>query len=58
MKSCSSCRQGELKPCREEMTLEMEGETVTLPDVPAEKCSHCGTVYYDIGGSFEGDYSI
>lgn len=47
MMQCMICRQGETKVGRTTVTLEREGMTLVIKDVPARICTTCGETYVD-----------
>lgn len=44
---CVICRNGETKPGKATVTLEREGTTLVIKDVPAKVCANCGEEYVD-----------
>jgi len=44
---CLACKQGELKQGRATVTVEREGTTIVIRNVPAEVCETCGEDYLD-----------
>ena len=44
---CLSCKHGELKPGRTTVTVERDGTTIVIRNVPAEVCETCGEDYLD-----------
>lgn len=44
---CVICKQGETRPGRVTVTLQREGTTVVIKDVPGEVCENCGEHYLD-----------
>jgi len=42
---CVICRQGDTKPGTPTVTLEREGTTLVIKDVPARVCENCGEEY-------------
>lgn len=43
---CVICKHGETRPGTASITLEREGTTIMIRDVPSEICDTCGEVYY------------
>lgn len=46
---CVICKTGETKPQTATFTIERDGHTYVLRDVPAEVCQQCGEPYFDEG---------
>ena len=44
---CIVCRQAETRPGTTTVTLERQGATLVLKDVPAQVCTNCGEDYVD-----------
>jgi len=44
---CVICRQGETKSGTATVTLERQGTTLVIKDVPAKVCENCGEEYVD-----------
>lgn len=44
---CLVCKQGDLKPGTTTVTVERDGTTVVIRDVPADVCDTCGEDYLD-----------
>lgn len=44
---CLACKHGELKAGRTTVTVERDGTTIVIRDVPAEVCETCGEDYLD-----------
>jgi YgiT-type zinc finger domain-containing protein len=44
---CVICKQGETKPGKATVTLERDGMTLVLKNVPANICANCGEEYVD-----------
>ena len=44
---CFVCKQGETEPGKATVTLERDGLTLVIKDVPAEVCNNCGEEYVD-----------
>jgi YgiT-type zinc finger domain-containing protein len=44
---CVICRYGETAPGKATVTLEQDGATVVIKDVPARVCTTCGEEYVD-----------
>lgn len=44
---CMVCRQGETKQGTATVTLEREGLTLVVKEVPAQICENCGEEYID-----------
>lgn len=44
---CVICRQGETKPGMTTVTLERDGLTLVVKEVPAQVCTNCGEEYID-----------
>lgn len=44
---CAVCKQGETEPGKATVTLERDGLTLVIKDVPAEVCNNCGEEYVD-----------
>jgi YgiT-type zinc finger domain-containing protein len=44
---CVICKYGETMPGRATVTLEQDGTTVVIKDVPARVCTTCGEEYVD-----------
>lgn len=44
---CVICRHGETAPDKTTVTLEQDGATVIIKDVPARICTICGEEYVD-----------
>ena len=42
---CVICRHGDTKPGTATVTLERNGTTLVIKDVPAEVCGNCGEEY-------------
>lgn len=42
---CVICKQGETKPGTATVTLERQGTTLIVKDVPAQICENCGEEY-------------
>ncbi len=42
---CVICKTGETRPCHVTVTLQREGVTLLIKDVPAEICDNCGEYY-------------
>ena len=42
---CVVCRHGDTKPGTATVTLERDGTTLVVKDVPAEVCANCGEQY-------------
>jgi YgiT-type zinc finger domain-containing protein len=45
--TCPVCRKGETRPGTSTVTLEREGLTFVVKDVPAMVCENCGEEYID-----------
>ena len=44
---CMICRYGETAPGKATVTLEQDGTTLVIKDVPARVCTTCGEEYVD-----------
>ena len=44
---CLACKNGTLKPGRTTVTVERNGTTVVIHNVPADVCETCGEDYLD-----------
>ena len=44
---CVICKQGETKPGKATVTLERNGMTLVVKNVPARVCANCGEEYVD-----------
>ncbi|MEA3441070.1 MAG: type II toxin-antitoxin system MqsA family antitoxin [Chloroflexota bacterium] len=44
---CLICKQAELQPGVTTVTLERDGMTLVVKDVPAQVCPNCGEAYVD-----------
>ena len=44
---CVICKYGETAPGKATVTLEQDGATVVIKDVPARVCTTCGEEYVD-----------
>lgn len=44
---CVICRQGETRPGKATVTLERNGTTLVIKNVPARVCANCGEEYVD-----------
>ena len=44
---CVICKQGETRPQRTTVTLQRDGMTLVIRNVPAEVCENCGEAYVD-----------
>lgn len=44
---CVICKYGETAPGKATVTLEQDGTTVVIKDVPARVCTTCGEEYVD-----------
>lgn len=44
---CLICKQGETRPERTTVTLQRDGTTLVIRNVPAEVCTNCGEAYVD-----------
>lgn len=44
---CVICKYGETMPGKATVTLEQDGTTVVIKDVPARVCTTCGEEYVD-----------
>ena len=44
---CVICKYGETAPGKATVTLEQDGATVIIKDVPARICTNCGEEYVD-----------
>ena len=44
---CVICKQGETRPGRATVTLERDGMTLVVKNVPARVCANCGEEYVD-----------
>lgn len=44
---CVICKNGETKPGKATVTLERQGTTLVIKDVPALVCANCGEEYVD-----------
>ena len=44
---CFVCKQGETEPGKATVTLERDGLTMVVKDVPADVCRNCGEEYVD-----------
>ena len=44
---CVICKQGETRPGKATVTLERDGMTLVLKNVPANICANCGEEYVD-----------
>jgi len=44
---CIVCKHGETKPGKATVTLERNGTTLVVKDVPADVCQNCGEEYVD-----------
>jgi len=44
---CVICKQGETRPERTTVTLQREGVTLVIKNVPADVCENCGEAYVD-----------
>jgi len=42
---CAICKNGETAPKKITVTLEREGTTLVIKDVPADVCTNCGEEY-------------
>jgi YgiT-type zinc finger domain-containing protein len=42
---CVICRVGEMRPWRATVTLERNGTTLVIKNVPADICANCGEEY-------------
>jgi YgiT-type zinc finger domain-containing protein len=47
MMHCVICKQGETRPGTATVTLERDGTTVVIKQVPAMVCDNCGEYYLD-----------
>ena len=45
MMKCVICKHGETRPGKATVTLERNGATLVIKDVPAEVCANCGEEY-------------
>jgi YgiT-type zinc finger domain-containing protein len=45
--NCLACKHGELKAGRTTVTVERDGTTIVIRNVPAEVCETCGEDYLD-----------
>jgi YgiT-type zinc finger domain-containing protein len=43
---CVICKHGETRPGTASITLEREGTTIMIRDVPGEICDTCGEIYH------------
>ncbi|MEK6813407.1 MAG: type II toxin-antitoxin system MqsA family antitoxin [Nitrospirota bacterium] len=46
---CVICKQGETRPGKATVTLERDGMTLVVKNVPARICANCGEEYVDEG---------
>jgi YgiT-type zinc finger domain-containing protein len=46
---CVICKQGETRPGKATVTLERNGMTLVVKNVPARICANCGEEYVDEG---------
>ena len=44
---CVICKVGETRPGRATVTLERDGTTLVIKNVPADICANCGEEYVD-----------
>ncbi|RLE38585.1 hypothetical protein DRJ23_04595 [Candidatus Acetothermia bacterium] len=44
---CAICKHGETRPGKTTVTLERNGMTLVIRNVPAEVCENCGEAYVD-----------
>ncbi|HCP32061.1 type II toxin-antitoxin system MqsA family antitoxin [Candidatus Bipolaricaulota bacterium] len=44
---CVICKQGETRPGKTTVTLQRNGVTLVIRNVPAEVCENCGEAYVD-----------
>lgn len=44
---CVICKQGETRPGKTTVTLERDGLTIVIKNVPAQVCVNCGEEYVD-----------
>ncbi len=44
---CAVCKQAETQPGKATVTLERNGMTLVVKNVPAEVCANCGEEYVD-----------
>ena len=44
---CVICKVGEMRPGRATVTLERNGTTLVIKNVPADICANCGEEYVD-----------
>jgi len=44
---CIICKHGETRPGKTTVTLERNGMTLVIRNVPAEMCENCGEAYVD-----------
>jgi len=44
---CLACKNGTLKPGRTTVTVERDGTTIVVHNVPADVCETCGEDYLD-----------
>ena len=44
---CVICKQGETRPGKTTVTLQRDGTTLVVVNVPAEVCENCGEAYVD-----------
>lgn len=46
---CVICKQGETRPGKATVTLERDGMTLVIKNVPARVCANCGEEHVDEG---------
>lgn len=44
---CTICKVGETRPGKATVTLERDGSTLVIKNVPADICANCGEEYVD-----------
>jgi YgiT-type zinc finger domain-containing protein len=44
---CAICKHGETRPGKTTVTLQRNGMTLVIRNVPAEVCENCGEAYVD-----------
>jgi YgiT-type zinc finger domain-containing protein len=45
---CVVCRQADVRPGQTTVTLERDGLTLVVKNVPAQVCPNCGEAYVDV----------
>ena len=43
---CDLCKEGEMRPGAQTVTLERDGTILVIKDVPGEICGHCDNAYF------------